>query len=310
MLNPSNTFALDVNGLQDLRQQAKGRPDVAARAVANEFEALFLNMVFKQMRESAFNDELDGGQTMQHYTELLDRQMSQHLAGKLKLTEPLLKQLGVAPPDPAAGATPSTAAATGGKAAEHPLAALAAPAVAHNPFRRSVPGTPDAAASPAGVGTGGFVGRVWDGAVAAADNLGLPPHFLVGHAALESGWGRHEPHAGDGQPSHNLFGIKADPGWKGAVVEAETTEYIDGRAERRVERFRAYDSYEDSFRDYAAFLQDNPRYAGVFEAQDAQSFARGLAQAGYATDPSYAAKLTRVIEGRALRLALVESGGT
>ncbi len=125
---------------------------------------------------------------------------------------------------------------------------------------------------------------------------GIPAKFLIGQAALESGWGRHEIKGADGKSSHNLFGIKATSGWKGKVVEAVTTEYVNGTPQLRREKFRAYDSYADAFKDYGRMLSKNPRYENVIaNAQDASSFARGLQRAGYATDPNYAAKLTRII---------------
>ncbi|HEX8604847.1 MAG TPA: glucosaminidase domain-containing protein, partial [Pseudoduganella sp.] len=92
------------------------------------------------------------------------------------------------------------------------------------------------------------------------------------------------------------FGIKAGSDWKGKTVDVATTEYVNGRAQRKIERFRAYDSYADSFKDYARLITDNPRYEKVLaSAGDAASFARNLQKAGYATDPNYAAKLAAVI---------------
>jgi flagellar protein FlgJ len=89
-------------------------------------------------------------------------------------------------------------------------------------------------------------------------------------------------------------------------VEVTTTEYTDGVPRKTVERFRAYDSYASAFEDYARLLKNNPRYAGVIEgSRDAASFARALQQAGYATDPQYADKLTRVINGNVLRQSLL-----
>jgi flagellar protein FlgJ len=121
---------------------------------------------------------------------------------------------------------------------------------------------------------------------------------MLGQAALESGWGRKEINNADGTTSHNLFGIKATAGWQGKTVDAVTTEYVDGVAQRRVEKFRAYDSYADSFRDYAHLLKSNPRYQQVIASgQDAVGFAQGLQRAGYATDPHYADKLTQIING-------------
>lgn len=132
----------------------------------------------------------------------------------------------------------------------------------------------------------------------ASSVTGIPAKFMLGQAALESGWGKKVITAADGTPSHNLFGIKAGKSWKGKVVETTTTEYVNGVAYRKKEKFRAYDSYADSFKDYARLLKNNPRYQNVLaNSQDAVSFARGLQRAGYATDPQYAAKLTRIIQG-------------
>jgi flagellar protein FlgJ len=131
----------------------------------------------------------------------------------------------------------------------------------------------------------------------ASRTTGIPAKFMLGQAALESGWGKREIKGRDGTNSHNLFGIKAGGDWKGKVVEATTTEYVNGKAQTRVERFRAYDSYSDSFKDYGKLLASNPRYEKVLaSAGDASSFAQGLQKAGYATDPHYASKLTSIIK--------------
>jgi peptidoglycan hydrolase FlgJ len=75
-----------------------------------------------------------------------------------------------------------------------------------------------------------------------------------------------------------------------------TTEVVDGRAVKTLARFRAYASHAESFADYARLMKNSPRYQPVLaQAQDAGSFAAGLQRAGYATDPAYAQKLTRVI---------------
>jgi flagellar protein FlgJ len=147
--------------------------------------------------------------------------------------------------------------------------------------------------------------RIWPHAVEASRSTGISPQFLVAHAALESGWGRNEIRQSDGSSSYNLFGVKAGKAWGGATVEAATTEYIGGQAQSSVERFRAYGSYEEAFRDYANLLRNNPRYAGVIGSQDGAEFAKGLQRAGYATDPAYADKLSRIINGPTLRMALV-----
>ncbi|SFC05630.1 flagellar assembly peptidoglycan hydrolase FlgJ [Massilia yuzhufengensis] len=129
----------------------------------------------------------------------------------------------------------------------------------------------------------------------AAQQLGVAPELVSAHAALESGWGQRPLRNGSGASSHNLFGIKAGSNWEGAVTESATTEYVGGAAIKTRERFRAYPDGASAFRDYAQMLADNPRYKGALGVgSDARAFAQGLAKGGYATDPGYAAKLTRL----------------
>jgi len=147
---------------------------------------------------------------------------------------------------------------------------------------------------------------VWPAALSASRATGIPAQFLVAQAALETGWGRAELTAADGASSHNLFNIKAGSTWQGPTVKVSASEFVDGRWTREDSAFRRYGSYEESFADYARLLIEQPRYARVVGAQDAGSFARGLQQSGYATDPMYGAKLERIINGPLLRSALAE----
>jgi flagellar protein FlgJ len=142
-----------------------------------------------------------------------------------------------------------------------------------------------------------FQEKLADAAEEAEQVTGVPAKFMMGQAALETGWGRRVIRNADGTSSNNLFGIKAGPGWKGKVATAVTTEYINGKPHTRVEKFRAYDSHADAFKDYARMLSNNPRYEKVLaHGGDASTFAHGLQRAGYATDPQYAAKLSRIIK--------------
>jgi flagellar protein FlgJ len=148
----------------------------------------------------------------------------------------------------------------------------------------------------AGPRQAGFVDQHSDAAAAVARESGIPASFMIGQAGHETGWGRSEIRHADGTPSHNLFGIKATDSWKGKVAEITTTEYVNGEARKVTAKFRAYDSYADSFRDYARLLGNSPRYEGVMDQLGSvQGFATGLQKAGYATDPNYAGKLSRAI---------------
>lgn len=119
---------------------------------------------------------------------------------------------------------------------------------------------------------------------------------MIGQAALESGWGKREIKGSDGTSSHNLFGIKANASWKGKVVEAMTTEYVNGIKQKRIEKFRAYDSYAETFQDFAKLMKNNPRYERVMANLDnVNNYAAAIQKSGYATDPNYASKLISVV---------------
>ena len=142
-----------------------------------------------------------------------------------------------------------------------------------------------------------FVRKVWPHALLAEQKTGVPAAFIVGQAALESGWGRHEIRNTDGSPSFNLFGVKATGGWQGGSAAASTTEYVGGQPTRRVERFRAYGSYGEAFQDWASMMASSPRYSRVIQSGGSvQAFAANMQRAGYATDPAYGAKLEKTIQ--------------
>ena len=112
---------------------------------------------------------------------------------------------------------------------------------------------------------------------------------------MESGWGQRDIRDAQGNPSHNLFGIKAGKGWTGRTVAAMTTEYVDGVARKSVELFRRYESYAEAFADWATLMAANPRYRQVVQAGSAREFVEGLEKGGYATDPAYGTKLKQTI---------------
>ncbi len=318
-------LALDVQSVDNLRLQAKRDPKEAVKSAAKQFEALFLNILFKSMREATPDDSVFDNDQSRMFTQMLDQQMAQKIANTGKgmgLAESLTQQLMRAYGKSAVPAAEEGGEQKGialkkegvflplpnGESRFIPLPKTNTEAMPI-PFDRAaqptaLPAQPSAASS-AGDARREFVDRMWPHAVEAGQALGVPPHFLIAQAALESGWGKAEIRGGDGQSSFNLFGIKAGSSWKGEVVQAATTEYVNGQAQARTEPFRAYASYGEAFRDYAGLIAGNPRYAAVLEnASDPAAFARELQKAGYATDPMYAAKLSRIMASNAFRDAL------
>lgn len=146
-----------------------------------------------------------------------------------------------------------------------------------------------------------FVETLLPLAESVAAELGVDPKVLLAQSALETGWGRYLIQRPEGGSSHNLFNIKADSRWSGDKALVGTVEFRDGVAQQERSAFRVYDSYEQSFRDYAEFLKGSSRYQQALEqAGDPYQYLSGLQQAGYATDPEYAEKISRIFDGDVL----------
>lgn len=300
----------DPASLAALKSQARNGDKAALKAAAQQFEALFLQMVLKSMRDATPSDGLFDSEQTRLYESLLDQQLSQVLAarGNTGLAAVIERQLASnsAPAGVIEGGLPLRPPAT-----PYPLATDRPPLPVDRPTTEArplplntAPSQPQRAPDTVTSAARQFVDRVLPYAIEASRQLGVPADFMVAQAALETGWGRAEIRYADGRPSYNVFGIKAGGNWNGAVAEAVTTEYVDGVAQTRTERFRAYGSYAEAFADYARLLGSNRRYAGVVASADGVSFARELQRAGYASDPEYATKLGRVLTSPALRTAL------
>lgn len=291
-------FAGDFHGLSRLRSAAARDQAGSTGEAARQFEALFVQMMLKSMREAnaAFGEDKDTT-----YQDMYDQQIALEMTrGRgLGLAAVLERQLGGAAPADTGNETAGIGTPGGLPPAilnrtriTPPLDMAAGPPPVAGIAGAS--GTPSAAAS--GVDRDGFVRAIWPHARAAARELGVDPRALVAQAALESGWGSRQIRDTEGRDSHNLFGIKADNRWQGAHVTVTTLEYADGLPAPQRARFRAYPDLAAGFRDYVDFLKGNPRYAEALRGGgNAGEFADRLQSAGYATDPDYAAKIRRIL---------------
>ena len=291
------TNAVDLGGLSDLRRRAERNDPDALADVAVQFEALFIGMMLESARSASLGSGLFDGAETEQYLALMDRQVALELArsGGLGFGKLLTEQLG--PRDGAQAVRPPTersAAAGATKTAEFPSA-----------LPKSLAGLGGARAEPAEDPTPAeFVSALLPQAKAAAEALGVEPRLLLAQAALETGWGSALPQK-DGASSHNLFGIKAGAAWSGAAVEHLTLEHENGVTAPRRESFRAYASAAESFGDYVQLISTAQRYAGALEhGGSAEAYARGLTEAGYATDPAYADKWLAIYHGDRLAQAL------
>ena len=266
----------DVKSLDALRGAAAKDPKAAIKEAAKQFEAVFMQELMKSMREATMKSGMFDNEGSDMAGDMLDTQYATQMSGLPGgLADLIAKQL---------------SRQMGG-----------AEAATSSELTRTLPARfsklPQDIAAPRAPGKqGDFLREHWNAAQVATQETGIPAQFVLAQAAHESAWGQREIRMADGSSSRNLFGIKATGSWTGKVAEVTTTEYVNGQPRKVTARFRAYDSYEDAFRDYARLLKNNDRYADVMRSgHTAEGFAQGLQKAGYATDPGYADKLERII---------------
>jgi flagellar protein FlgJ len=297
-------------GLAALR--AAGDTPDARRAVAKQFEALFLGMMMRQMRQAS--SVIDGGLIDKDRIELqqglFDEQIALSLAqGRgIGLADALLRQLGGPASASLAGNVGESLGMSrfNGRSTSAALAARAVQGDSGNATTEAPSPAPQAANESRALASGApadFVAALWPHAANAARRLGTLPGVLVAQAALETGWGRSVPRNQHGKSSFNLFGIKADRDWQGPRAVVTTLEFVDGVPEQRREPFRMYKNVAEAFDDYVALLESRPRYAEALRARTPSEYAEALQRGGYATDPDYARKvldiLARGLPGRA-----------
>lgn len=299
----------DFQGLAGLRAAARENSPEALRQVAGQFEALFMQMMLKSMRDASWQDDLFNSEQGDMYRDMFDQQLAINLsqASGLGLADMLTRQLSgvrapAAPVDPADSAFRP-------RIFQGEVKPLSAPVMVQRFISNfaTAPAAPQqpSHSAPLGDSPETFVQSLWPHAQQAARALGVAPELLLAQAALETHWGQSIINFQDGRSSHNLFGIKADPSWAGKRINVPTLEYIDGIAVRRTEPFRVYDSYTDSFADYVDFIRNNPRYeAALRQAHNPDAYAAALQGAGYATDPQYARKISAILKGDTLGAAL------
>ena len=302
----STSAATDPTALQNLRREAGRDPKGAVEQAARQFEALFMQELMKSMRQATMQSGMLDNAGTQMGTEMLDSQFALKMTGMPGgLSQAIARQLLRSMGGGAEGDTPADAALDS-LAPQRP-ATIPTSSQMPSGGGRAVGAFPivdrpeaDPAAARRAPHAVQFLQQHSAAAREVAAESGIPAEFMIGQAAHETGWGRKEILLPDGRSSNNLFGIKAGAGWNGPVAEITTTEYVDGEPRKMTQRFRAYDSPEASFRDYARLLQTSPRYSAVMrdistDGATVQEFAGGLQRAGYATDPAYADKLSRVI---------------
>ncbi len=157
-----------------------------------------------------------------------------------------------------------------------------------------------------------YIQDLYRSAAKVVGNTGIFPETIITQHILESGF----------TPSklatltNNFFGIKSSLDWKGKVISMTTKEFLNGVMksypgtgkiyENRqaaikdgvnvYTMFRVYPTKEDGFKGYVDLITKNPRYkkAGVLDAKTIPDQFAALVRSGYATDPEYLTKLSKI----------------
>lgn len=290
--------AFDARSLEVLKRVARQDPQSGLKAAAKQLEGLFVQMMLKSMRQATPKGGLFDSQQSEMFTTMLDQQVAESVAsqGKLGFAESMLKSLGGNGNNmgPAKNGTPlvnDLQRQIFARFSDSPLQAVNRAITDKSGEETHVD---DHATGPVR-DNASFIARMSAPAMEVAEKSGIPHQLIIAQAALESGWGNREIPTSTGAPSHNLFGIKATPDWKGATTEIMTTEYINGVRTKIKAAFRVYNSYYEGLSDYTSLLMRDPRYEKVLQSKSAEMGAQALQTGGYATDPQYANKLISII---------------
>jgi flagellar protein FlgJ len=306
----------DIKRLATLKRDAKAGATADTRSeIARQFEALYLQMMLKRMREATPKGGLFDSDQMRMIQSMGDEQLAMSLSKPgIGLAQALLRQMEQTMGAPSAitrieSKDAGTADATrqSGLEAQRDLRDFAGAdehgQVADVSTLLALLRQPRVNAGEAMMTSDGatdhvidFIVRMSEAAQTASMDSGVPARLILSQAALESGWGKREIKFADGSTSYNVFGIKAGESWKGRVAHVMTTEYIDGAPQKMLQPFRAYSSYAEAFSDYAQLIGNSPRYEHVTQTGDAAEAARRIHRAGYATDPRYSEKLIGIME--------------
>lgn len=133
-----------------------------------------------------------------------------------------------------------------------------------------------------------FIDMMMPHAMRVSEATGVDPRIVIAQSAQETGWGK-------SAPGNNFFGVKSH-GRDGGKV-SRTHEYVGGQRLNGSDSFRTYSDVGTSADDYGAFLNSNPRYKPMLEAQGLDAQVDALAASGYATDPNYGSAIRSIASG-------------
>jgi flagellar protein FlgJ len=299
-INAVQDSMFDSQGLNSIKAMGRDKNPESIRAVAKQFEAMFMQQMLKTMRDTnnvfAEGNFLDSSQVRFH-RDMMDQQMVLNLSsGKgIGLAEQFYQSMMQAY----------------GKDMNKPESADESDTLKSSDtnewmnsyYKNTPPQAVQATSDKSAVSQSqqDFVSLLKPHAEKAARALNLSPEVLIAQAALETGWGKHVIHSPKGENSFNLFNIKAGNQWQGKSINVSTQEVNQGVTYYERADFKKYNSYAESFADYVRLIKNNSRYQQALSAgKDSGAYAQELQKAGYATDPDYADKIKSLLKTEAI----------
>jgi flagellar protein FlgJ len=315
----------DLNSLQSINDIGRENKDQALRKVADQFESMFVKMMMKSMRDAnkVFQeDSIMHSPQEDFYQQMYDDQLSVSLTGKqgMGLSDVIYRQLNQEYGDPSKrGEVQWQPLDDRRKNFSHAIDfnQIEKKNTQLNPHKEKSGFTIDtsfvnpqpAEKLQAFETPEQFIQQLYPAAEKIAKEMGVSPKAIISQAALETGWGKHmiSSAANNDQDkinSFNFFGIKADSRWSGEKVTVTTHEYREGKRVTEKADFRSYPNIEAGLKDYSKFLQAQRYEKAMAAGTDVEQYAKELQQAGYATDPQYAQKITRIANSELMEKAL------
>ncbi len=300
----------NLEGLAKLKYLARQKSPQAVKEVAGQFEALFTQMMVKSMRDASMGGGLFESEQSKMYMDMFDKQIAIQMsaAGGIGLAKMIATQLGrVTNIDPDQETNKETNLLPKIPISIPPVNTDKKVDLQLQKYINSIPvTTKQSGANTAAVQTDqsplDFAKSIWNQVKGVAKELNISPKAILAQVILETGWGKHIPKDKNGNSAHNLFGIKATPSWNGNKITVDTNEFHSNRLIEIQQTFRGYDSSEKSLKDYANFLQQNPRYQKVLgTGNNINKFIQEIKDSGYATDPDYGSKLHGIINGNTFK---------
>lgn len=313
----------DLGSLNSIREQGLSDEYGAVKKAAKEFEAFFMNMMLKSMRQSAAvlgENSLTGSEEEKMFIGMMDEQMSADLSqqGHLGIADLMMSQLSKQYQKESV-----TESSFNNTRVETKTVDVPRPKLEEKTSKTVAPELTNKEVKSVEVNkiinkveskkiavemvkpekkslfneVTDFISGLLPYAQKAAEKLNVDPRVLIAQAALETGWGKFIMHDESGKPGFNLFGIKAGKNWSGDSIKINTLEVENQQFKKVNASFRKYEGFSESFDDYVSFLKQNPRYQKAIESADnANEYVKQLQASGYATDPNYANKIMKIFE--------------